>query len=190
MALTKCKECGTEVSKSATACPKCGAPLKKKTSLFTWLVIIGIVLIVIGFVSQPSKEEKTVQVAQTLEQLAKTPVSNISPHGELAEIFLPMSKYTDVQRENKEKEITGKVVQWKLKVYEVKKLSEDKYKIQTQADSETLGTVVYVQVRNAQEKSFLESLKTDDFVTVRGKIDGVVPFIRHISIDPAILVVK
>jgi len=59
MALTKCKECGTEVSKSATACPKCGAPLKKKTSLFTWLVIIGIVLIVIGFVSQPSKEEKT-----------------------------------------------------------------------------------------------------------------------------------
>lgn len=190
MALTKCKECGTEVSKNATACPKCGAPIKKKTSVFGSLVFLVLVFIVIGVVVSPSKEQRTEQVAQTLEQLAKAPVSDISPYGELAEMFLPMSKHTDIQRENKEKEITGKVVQWKLKVYEVKKLSEDKYKIQTQADSETLGTVVYVQVRNAQEKSFLESLKTDDFVTVRGKIDGVVPFIRHISIDPAILVVK
>jgi len=43
MALTKCKDCGNEVSKKATSCPKCGAPLKKqkkKTSSFTWLVII------------------------------------------------------------------------------------------------------------------------------------------------------
>jgi len=111
-------------------------------------------------------------------------VSDISPHGELAEIFLPMSKHTDIQRENKEKEITGKVVQWELKVYEVDKLSEDKYKIQTQTDSETLGTFVYVQVRNAQEKSFLESLKTDDFVTVKGKIDGV----SMRNINPAVLV--
>jgi hypothetical protein len=28
MALTKCKECGNEVSKSAKTCPKCGAKLK------------------------------------------------------------------------------------------------------------------------------------------------------------------
>jgi hypothetical protein len=188
MALIKCKECGTEVSKSATACPKCGAPLKKKTSLFTWLVTIVVILIVIGLVSQPSKEQKTAQIAQTLEQLAKAPVSDISPHGELAQIFVPLSKYTNIQRENKEKEITGKVVQWKLKVYEVSKPSEDKYKIQTWTDSETVGTFVHVQARNAQEKSFLESLKTDDFVTFKGKIDGV--FLRNITIDPAILVVK
>jgi hypothetical protein len=28
MALTKCKECGNEVSEKAAACPKCGAPVK------------------------------------------------------------------------------------------------------------------------------------------------------------------
>lgn len=32
MALKKCKECGTAVSSTAEACPKCGAVLKKKTS--------------------------------------------------------------------------------------------------------------------------------------------------------------
>jgi uncharacterized OB-fold protein len=189
MALIKCKECGTEVSKSATACPKCGAPIKKKTSVFSSLVFIAIVVIVIVVVSQPSKEQKTAQVAQTLEQLANAPVSNISPHGELAEIFLPMSKYTNVQRENKEKKITGKVVQWKLKVYEVSPPSGDKYRIQTSdSDSDTVGTFVYTYARNAQEKSFIEGLKTGDFVTVKGKIDGV--SMRNISIDPAILVVK
>lgn len=48
MALTKCKECGAEVSKKAKQCPKCGAPAKKKTSFATWLVVA---LIVAGFVS-------------------------------------------------------------------------------------------------------------------------------------------
>ncbi|OQW90672.1 MAG: hypothetical protein BWK78_06465 [Thiotrichaceae bacterium IS1] len=186
MALTKCKECGTEISKSATVCPKCGDPIKKKTSLFTWLVMIVVVLIVIGVVSQPSKEEKTAQIAQTLEQLAKTPVSDISPHGELAEIFLPISKYTDIQREEVEKNITGEVVQWELRVYEISKSSENKYKIQTSIDSDTVGTFVYVFTRSAEEKSFLESLKTGDLVTVKGKIDGV--SLRNITINPAILV--
>jgi hypothetical protein len=48
MAMVKCKECGTEISSSATNCPKCGAPRKKRwgTSLFTWLVVI---VLVVGF---------------------------------------------------------------------------------------------------------------------------------------------
>ncbi len=47
MALTKCKDCKTEMSKKAKSCPKCGAPAKKKTSFLTWLVLI---LIGFGFV--------------------------------------------------------------------------------------------------------------------------------------------
>jgi len=45
MALTKCKECGEQISTKADACPKCGAKLAKKTSAFTWLVLI---LIIVG----------------------------------------------------------------------------------------------------------------------------------------------
>jgi hypothetical protein len=51
MALTKCKECGEEISKKAEKCPKCGAPQKKKTSLFTWLVTIVVVLWAVGYFS-------------------------------------------------------------------------------------------------------------------------------------------
>lgn len=40
MALVKCKECGQEVSQKARSCPKCGAPIKKKMSLFVWIVTI------------------------------------------------------------------------------------------------------------------------------------------------------
>lgn len=38
MGLVTCKDCKTQMSDQAKACPKCGAPAPKKTSLFTWLV--------------------------------------------------------------------------------------------------------------------------------------------------------
>ncbi len=37
MALTKCKECGSDVSTKADACPKCGAKRPRRTSLLAWL---------------------------------------------------------------------------------------------------------------------------------------------------------
>ena len=43
--LIKCKDCGHQVSKSAKACPNCGAKMsKQRTSLFTWFIAI-----VLGF---------------------------------------------------------------------------------------------------------------------------------------------
>lgn len=41
MALTKCKECGNDVSTTAKACPKCGAKVKKPTSL-AMKVLLGV----------------------------------------------------------------------------------------------------------------------------------------------------
>ena len=40
MALKKCKECGEPVSTKAKQCPKCGASAPKKTSIFTWVVLM------------------------------------------------------------------------------------------------------------------------------------------------------
>jgi len=40
VALTKYKEHSHEVSKETDKCPNCGAPIKKKTSFFTWLVLL------------------------------------------------------------------------------------------------------------------------------------------------------
>ena len=39
MALLKCHECGNEVTSEAMTCPKCGASLKKPTSLHTLLYV-------------------------------------------------------------------------------------------------------------------------------------------------------
>jgi hypothetical protein len=47
MALVKCRECQHEISKSAKACPSCGAK-RRRTSLFTWLVLILFVFWCIG----------------------------------------------------------------------------------------------------------------------------------------------
>lgn len=48
MALTKCKECGEQISTKAETCPKCGAKPPKTTSLLTWIVVAFVVFVVIG----------------------------------------------------------------------------------------------------------------------------------------------
>jgi hypothetical protein len=48
MALIKCKECQSEISSKATSCPKCGAPVKKPTTLLIWLIAAVPVLIILG----------------------------------------------------------------------------------------------------------------------------------------------
>lgn len=54
MALTKCKECGEQISTKADACPKCGAKPPKKTSGFTWFVLILIIFGVYAANMSPS----------------------------------------------------------------------------------------------------------------------------------------
>lgn len=66
MAMSKCKECGTEVSTKAKQCPKCGAPVKKKTSLVTWLVGILVGLWFIGYIaSDPSTSTSSSSAAKS-----------------------------------------------------------------------------------------------------------------------------
>ncbi|MES2661810.1 MAG: zinc ribbon domain-containing protein [Pseudomonadota bacterium] len=61
MALVKCKECSEEVSTSAKACPKCGAKVPKKTSLFTWLVVLLIIFILYS-ANQNRSSDKSLKI--------------------------------------------------------------------------------------------------------------------------------
>lgn len=59
MALTKCKDCGNEVSKKADKCPKCGAPIKKGVTFFQSVLFIGAVigtLVVINKINDPETD--------------------------------------------------------------------------------------------------------------------------------------
>jgi uncharacterized membrane protein YvbJ len=53
MALIKCNECGTEISDSALACPKCGAKTKAQESRNSKkLVLFGIAVFVLFLIYQ------------------------------------------------------------------------------------------------------------------------------------------
>lgn len=46
MALTKCKECGNDVSTKAASCPTCGAAIKRKTGCLGCLGVVTLIFIV------------------------------------------------------------------------------------------------------------------------------------------------
>lgn len=80
MALVKCKECGSEVSTEAKACPKCGAKPPKKVGLLGWIAVLFVGVVVYQCTSQSSRTsvaDKPAEVAvpskpkMTPEQAAK-----------------------------------------------------------------------------------------------------------------------
>ncbi len=78
--LIKCASCGAEISKNAKACPHCGEPVPKGTSLLTWLVLILFIVGMFGSLSpdkSSSSSSKTTTAAitapkkPTKEEIAK-----------------------------------------------------------------------------------------------------------------------
>lgn len=59
MAMKICKDCGTEVSKSAKMCPKCGRKLQHNTLR----VILGILIIIIGIGAIAGGGQNSVQTS-------------------------------------------------------------------------------------------------------------------------------
>ena len=183
--LQKCKHCEQEIAKGVKVCPKCGGKLKMGKMLK--LIILIAVIAVIAAITGPSLMEKKETLEQLLAEMTTATPSSLSPTGELAGMFSLMSDHTDLQRDNKEKEITGKIVDWTLPVYEVQKKSDDRgdqYRIQTSSGS-SVGTFVNLWSRSESEKSRIESLKTGDLIRIKGRISGTL--MRNISIDDAVL---
>ncbi len=118
MAMTKCEECGADVSTKAESCPKCGAPIspkkpvkeKKKTSLLTWLIVLLIGLSVLGSMLGESQEEKEAKYEQLqAERAAETNRKNIEYFTKnTKEILSSVKKEIDAGNYDKASEITGK----------------------------------------------------------------------------------
>ena len=113
MAITKCRECGGQVSTKAAACPNCGAPNpvgeatsnnakisappKRKSATFKVVLIAIAVLWIIGTVAQLSAKRTSTQAAVQPVSIAglcnKQPL-DIFPVGEKFESDV-LSKLTD-----------------------------------------------------------------------------------------------
>jgi hypothetical protein len=183
--LITCKSCDKEVSKDAKSCPNCGAKLKMG---FFKKVLIGIIgLAVIGAFFGMSPEEKAAKLTDTLAQIEQASPSSLKAGGELAAMFSYNSDFTDLQREDKEKEIKGQIVEWTLPVFEVKRQdeAERKYKVQTTSRNNAVGAFVNVYARSDNEAKQIESLKTGDMFSFKGRITGT--FMRSVQIDDAIV---
>ena len=151
--------------------------------MFKLIGLIGVVWVLV-LVLGPSDEEKANSLNYVLDSISSDTPSNLKPSGELDELFSFNSSNTDLQRDNKEKEIKGILVDWTLEVYEVDTAGENRYQIQT-SGSDAVDTFVYVSTRNKEEVDYIESLKTKQMIRVQGLIDGV--SLRSIRIDPAII---
>src|ERR1700732_1078197 len=76
MALVKCPDCGSQISTEATACPKCGrpctaapaAPVRKKTSTFTWVILGLIAFGIFGSVVSKCQQDREAQTQAAAEQ--------------------------------------------------------------------------------------------------------------------------
>lgn len=79
MGLAKCKECGGEVSTSAKNCPKCGAKPPKKTSLFTWMVLIVIVISVYSSLNDTGTSTSSASTAKSSNVKTIEPVKVTQP---------------------------------------------------------------------------------------------------------------
>jgi hypothetical protein len=180
--IKSCKACGKEVATSAKVCPHCGKKLK--IGMFLKIVMGVIIIAVLGAIFGPSDEETRKEFEATLNSISSAEVANISPTGELQAIFSFGSKHTDLQRDNKEKELVGKIVQWTLPVYEVNK-DGDGYRIQTSGSGSVVGAFVTVYPRNESQRASIEGLKTNNMITIKGKITGTM--MRSIEIEPAVL---
>jgi hypothetical protein len=105
---------------------------------------------------------------------------------ELAAMFKMGSENTDLQRDAKEKELAGTVVEWKVQVYEVGADGDSCYKIQTSATDTHPGT--FIMTCNDDDPgvaALVPGLKTKDVITVKGVITET--SMRNFRLDPAIV---
>ncbi|MDO9114976.1 MAG: lysozyme inhibitor LprI family protein [Polaromonas sp.] len=163
---------------------------KKKTGLWIGgaLGVIA-VLVILGTAGKGNGDKG--DTADPLAELAAATPSNLQPTGELSEIFSLGSKNTDLQRENKLKEITGQIIEWRLPVYEVAKKGSV-YRIQTGASLNigqsrlgSVGTFVDITPRRDADRTTIEGLKTGDLLSFKGRIAG--SSFRSLEIKPAVL---
>jgi hypothetical protein len=164
--------------------------MRRVLAFLFWGVVVVVGVPVIGVVFYLALSSftdlKGPPTASNRDDVTRLSPSGLAPSGELARIFTFLSEYTDLQRDEKERELKGIVVQWRLPVYNVSSGPSPFYRVQTVSKNNLVGTFCYVKPRNDDEQKFLTTLKTGDYLTCKGIIDGV--SMRNIVIRPAIVV--
>jgi len=176
--LKPCKNCQKPVTRQEKICPYCGQKLKN--GYYPKLIIGFMLLILLSTLAIPTKSN----LEKERQKIATAVADQLDPH-ELANIFNNRNEHTQSELLNKEKEITGKIIEWQLKVFVVTK-TPDNYRIVTHPTIETPGTLLTVYPQSDEEPKYLEGLKAGHKIKIKGKIAGTLQ--GRIKIDPAFLI--
>jgi hypothetical protein len=117
--------------------------------------------------------------------LENTPASDLNPH-ELRKL-ISNPNLTSYQRDNKDKELRGEVVDWVLTLYDIEKGEDNSYLITTlnMDDLDEVGAKFYITPRDTKERYYLEGLTRGQKIHIKGVITRV--FISFVHIAPAII---
>jgi hypothetical protein len=157
-----------------------------------------------GVTSKKTQEKKNTQAEerkniQPEDEIESAQVEKIPTSGELADLFNIGSDGTELQRDEALKKIKGKIVQWKLTVYEIKLITDDKYLLTTGGNVDVVSSNGKFKIANKEPsvaakiiakgvagKNKMLKFKTGDFICIKGKLTGESTF-RALEINPAIL---
>jgi len=84
MSLINCKECGQQISKSAKACPHCGAKVKR-TGIFTWIVAGFFALMFLGMIVGTCDEKNRSDEEASKAAAEQTRIAALTPEQKAAE---------------------------------------------------------------------------------------------------------
>lgn len=138
-------------------------------------------------------ENDSSKSASMLSDVIKGPVNPIQLDGDLSDVFMLGSDFTDLQRENTAMKVIGTNVVWELPVYEV---SQDKgvYKVITKSGLMTgdlnrklLNATVFIYPQSDDDRMRMEALKTNDLIEFKGRVADI-RLRSLVVVNPAILV--
>ncbi|MBT8372070.1 MAG: hypothetical protein HKO68_06380 [Desulfobacterales bacterium] len=176
--LKKCKACGNDFAKSVVECPHCGKPCGN--GLFLKIFIgLGAVAVICALAIPVQKDQ-----LKGVQKVLSAPVDKVDVSG-LVKVLNNPNGNTYQQLKSKEKEITGKIVQWQLEAMVVTEFP-DHYLIVTKPTADVPGALLTIYPQNDQQKRYLNSINPGTAITIKGKIAGTLK--GRVKINPAGLI--
>jgi hypothetical protein len=117
-----------------------------------------------------------------------TKIADLSPSGELGGLFTMYSDYTDLQRENKLKEISRSYVLWSHTIYEVSKSWRHYRLVLTETGKVSVNAYIDINTISEEDEIKLGNMKTGSTLRVLGLLNDSTEIIRTLVLKPAIFV--